>query len=29
MERQAETYFNQIEDLGGVIPAIEASFFQK
>ena len=29
MERQAETYFKQIEDLGGVIPAIEASFFQK
>jgi len=29
MERQAEKYFKQIEDLGGVIPAIEASFFQK
>jgi methylmalonyl-CoA mutase N-terminal domain/subunit len=29
MERQAERYFKQIEDLGGVIPAIEASFFQK
>jgi methylmalonyl-CoA mutase N-terminal domain/subunit len=29
MERQAERYFKQIEDLGGVIPAIEASFFQR
>jgi methylmalonyl-CoA mutase N-terminal domain/subunit len=29
MERQAETYFKRIEELGGVIPAIEASFFQK
>jgi methylmalonyl-CoA mutase N-terminal domain/subunit len=29
LERQAEKYFKQIEDLGGVIPAIEASFFQK
>jgi methylmalonyl-CoA mutase, N-terminal domain len=29
MERQAEGYFKQIEALGGVIPAIEASFFQK
>jgi methylmalonyl-CoA mutase, N-terminal domain len=29
MERQAEKYFKQIEDLGGVIPAIESSFFQK
>jgi methylmalonyl-CoA mutase N-terminal domain/subunit len=29
MERQAETYFKRIADLGGVIPAIEASFFQK
>jgi len=29
MDRQAERYFKQIEDLGGVIPAIEASFFQK
>src|SRR5258708_247379 len=29
MERQAEIYFKRIEDLGGVIPAIEASFFQK
>jgi methylmalonyl-CoA mutase N-terminal domain/subunit len=29
MERQAERYFKQIEALGGVIPAIEANFFQK
>ena len=29
MERQAEGYFKQIEALGGVIPAIEANFFQK
>jgi methylmalonyl-CoA mutase N-terminal domain/subunit len=29
MERQAESYFKRIEALGGVIPAIEASFFQK
>jgi methylmalonyl-CoA mutase N-terminal domain/subunit len=29
MERQAEIYFKRIEELGGVIPAIEASFFQK
>jgi methylmalonyl-CoA mutase N-terminal domain/subunit len=29
MERQAERYFKQIETLGGVIPAIEANFFQK
>jgi methylmalonyl-CoA mutase, N-terminal domain len=29
MERQAERYFKQIDNLGGVIPAIEASFFQK
>ena len=29
MERQAEAYFMQIEELGGVIPAIEAGFFQK
>jgi methylmalonyl-CoA mutase, N-terminal domain len=29
MERQAEAYFKRIEDLGGVIAAIEASFFQK
>jgi methylmalonyl-CoA mutase N-terminal domain/subunit len=29
MERQAESYFKRIEDLGGVIPAIEANYFQK
>jgi methylmalonyl-CoA mutase N-terminal domain/subunit len=29
IERQAEVYFKRIEELGGVIPAIEASFFQK
>jgi methylmalonyl-CoA mutase N-terminal domain/subunit len=29
MEKQAEAYFKRIERLGGVIPAIEASFFQK
>ncbi len=29
MERQAEVYFKRIEELGGVIPAIDASFFQK
>ena len=29
MERQAEVYFKRIEELGGVIPAIESSFFQK
>jgi len=29
MERQAEAYFKRIDELGGVIPAIEASFFQK
>src|SRR5438067_8306415 len=29
MERQAEAYFKRIEELGGVIPAIEAAFFQK
>jgi methylmalonyl-CoA mutase N-terminal domain/subunit len=29
MERQAEDYFKRIEELGGVIPAIEAGFFQK
>ena len=28
MERQAEAYFEQIEDYGGVIEAIEAGFFQ-
>ena len=29
MEREAEAYFKHIEELGGVIPAIEAGFFQK
>jgi methylmalonyl-CoA mutase, N-terminal domain len=29
LERQAEDYFKRIEELGGVIPAIEAGFFQK
>ncbi len=29
IERQAEVYFKRIEELGGVIPAIEAAFFQK
>ena len=29
MERQAEAYFKRIEEMGGVIPAIEAGFFQK
>ncbi|MBA7601760.1 Methylmalonyl-CoA mutase [subsurface metagenome] len=29
MEEEAENYFQRIEDLGGVIPAIEANFFQK
>jgi methylmalonyl-CoA mutase N-terminal domain/subunit len=29
IERQAEDYFKRIEELGGVIPAIEAGFFQK
>jgi methylmalonyl-CoA mutase N-terminal domain/subunit len=28
MEKQAEEYFNKIDDLGGVIPAIEMGFFQ-
>jgi methylmalonyl-CoA mutase N-terminal domain/subunit len=28
MERQAEAYFRQIEEFGGVIEAIEAGFFQ-
>jgi methylmalonyl-CoA mutase N-terminal domain/subunit len=28
MEKQAEAYFQKIDDLGGVIPAIEKSFFQ-
>ncbi|HEX6548083.1 MAG TPA: methylmalonyl-CoA mutase family protein, partial [Candidatus Dormibacteraeota bacterium] len=29
MERQAEEYFRRIDEYGGVIPAIEAGFFQK
>jgi len=29
MERQAEAYFERIEEIGGVIPAIESGFFQK
>jgi len=29
MEEEAENYFEQIEELGGVIPAIRANFFQK
>ena len=29
MEKEAEHYFEKIEDLGGVIPAIMANFFQK
>jgi methylmalonyl-CoA mutase N-terminal domain/subunit len=29
MEEEAEEYFQKIEDLGGVIPAIKANFFQK
>ncbi len=29
MERQAESYFSQIEEHGGVIEAIEAGFFQR
>ncbi|MEE9162299.1 MAG: methylmalonyl-CoA mutase family protein, partial [Candidatus Neomarinimicrobiota bacterium] len=29
MEEQAEAYFQTIDDLGGVIPAIEAGFFQR
>ena len=28
MEQQAEDYFRKIDDMGGVIPAIEKSFFQ-
>ena len=28
MERQAYDYFDRIEALGGVIPAIKANFFQ-
>ena len=29
MEQQAEAYFTQIEEMGGVIPAIEDGFFQR
>src|SRR5258707_4966610 len=29
MERKAEAYFKRMEEIGGVIPAIEAGFFQK
>ncbi|MFX1276132.1 MAG: methylmalonyl-CoA mutase [Promethearchaeota archaeon] len=29
MEEEAELYFDKIEELGGVIPAIKANFFQK
>ncbi|MFX1549207.1 MAG: methylmalonyl-CoA mutase [Promethearchaeota archaeon] len=29
MEEEAEDYFQKIEELGGVIPAIKANFFQK
>ncbi|MFX1571432.1 MAG: methylmalonyl-CoA mutase [Promethearchaeota archaeon] len=29
MEEEAEVYFKRIEDLGGVVPAIKANFFQK
>lgn len=29
MEKEAEIYFEKIEELGGVIPAIKANFFQK
>jgi methylmalonyl-CoA mutase N-terminal domain/subunit len=29
MEEEAEIYFQQINELGGVIPAIKANFFQK
>jgi len=29
MEEDAENYFKRIEDLGGVVPAIKANFFQK
>ena len=29
MEEEAELYFQQINELGGVIPAIKANFFQK
>ena len=29
LEEEAESYFNQINELGGVIPAIEMGFFQR
>lgn len=29
MEKEAEAYFDKIDSLGGVIPAIEAGFFQR
>ena len=29
MEEETENYFQQIDELGGVIPAIKANFFQK
>ncbi|HEV8596972.1 MAG TPA: methylmalonyl-CoA mutase family protein [Candidatus Dormibacteraeota bacterium] len=29
MDRQAEAYFKRIDEIGGVIPAIEVGFFQK
>ncbi|TME23310.1 MAG: methylmalonyl-CoA mutase [Chloroflexi bacterium] len=29
MERQAEAYFKRIDEIGGVIPAIEVGFFQR
>ncbi len=29
MEEEAENYFKRIDDLGGVVPAIKANFFQK
>ncbi len=29
MERQAEQYFKRIDEIGGVIPAIETGFFQR
>src|SRR6266545_610888 len=29
MEQQAEAYFKRIDEIGGVIPAIEVGFFQK
>ena len=29
MDRQAEVYFKRIEEIGGVIPAIESGFFQR